>query len=75
MTVREFLLNKTKVKELYVVRDCGYIVMTTWIDCEDLFATNPVVDKMEVKSDSYGTIPILDHNGNTIEIDCHYIDV
>lgn len=75
MTVVEFLLKNTKVKELCVIRDSGYIVMTAWIDYEDLFAINSGIGKMMVKSDTWGTIPILNRDGNTIDVDCHYIDV
>lgn len=75
MTVREFLLKRTEVKELCVIRDSGYIVMTAWIDYEDLFATHPNYDQREVKSDSWGTIPIRNHNGKAVNVDCHYIDV
>lgn len=75
MTVREFLLKNTDVTELCVIRDSGYIVMTAWIDCEDLFAINDNIGKKMVKSDIWGTIPIRNHNGNTIDIDCHYIDI
>lgn len=75
MTVKEFLLKNTDVKELCVVRDSGYIVMTTWIDYEDLFAINNDIGKKIVKSDIWGTIPIRNHNGNTIDVDCHYIDI
>lgn len=75
MTVREFLLKNTKVKELCVIRDSGYIVMTAWIDYEDLFAINNDIGKKIVRSDTWGIIPILNHNGNTVNVDCHYIDV
>lgn len=75
MTVREFLLKKTDVRELCVVRDTGYIVMTAWIDCEDLFAINDNIGGKTVKSDSWGTIRIRTHEGNVVEIDCHYIDI
>lgn len=75
MTVKEFLLKHTNVKELCVVRDSGYIVMTAWIDYEDLFAINDNIGRKIVKSDSWGTIPILNQNGNVIDVGCHYIDV
>lgn len=75
MTVREFLLKHTEVHELCVVRDSGYIVMTAWIDYEDLFAINNDIGKKIVKSDDWGTISIRNHNGNTVDVDCHYIDI
>lgn len=75
MLVREFLLKHTEVNELCVVRDCGYIVMTAWIDYEDLFAINNDIGKKTVKSNEWGTISIRNHNGNKVDVDCHYIDV
>jgi len=75
MTVREFLLKHTEVNELCVVRDSGYIIMTAWIDCEDLFAINNDIGKKIVKSDIWGTIPILNQNGHIIDVGCHYIDI
>lgn len=75
MTVREFLLKHTEVRELCVVRDSGYIVMTAWIDYEDLFAINNDIGNKVVKSDTLGTITIRNHNGNTVDVDCHYIDI
>lgn len=75
MTVREFLLRHTDVEGLYVVRESGYIIMTAWIDYEDLFAINNDIGNKIVKSDIWGTIPIRNHGGNTIEVDCHYIDI
>lgn len=75
MTVREFLLHNTCVRELCVVRDSGYIVMTAWIDREDLFAINDNIGDRTVKSDTWGTIRIRNHEGNVVEVDCHYIDI
>lgn len=75
MTVREFLLKSTDVKELCVIRDSGYIVMTAWIDYEDLFAIDNHVGSKIVWSDTWGTIPIRNHDGTTVYVDCHYIDV
>lgn len=75
MTVREFLLKHTDAQELCVIRDYSYIVMTAWIDYEDLFAINNDIGKKMVKSDTWGTIPIRNHNGNTVYVDCHYIDI
>lgn len=75
MIVSEFLSKNTEVKELCVIRDSGYIIMTAWIDYEDLFVINDKIGNKIVKSDIWGTIPIRNHNGNTIEVDCHYIDI
>lgn len=75
MTVREFLRKHTDAKELCVIRDSGWIVMTAWIDYEDLFRIDNATGNAIVKSDEYGSIPIVNHNGKTIEVDCHYIDI
>lgn len=75
MTVREFLLKHTKVKELCVVRDSGYILMTACIDYEDLFVINNNIGSKIVKYDTWGTIPIRNRNGSRIDVDCHYIDI
>lgn len=37
MPVRDFLLTKTKVGDVVVLRDCGWFVGLTKIDHEDLF--------------------------------------
>lgn len=74
MTVREFLRKRTNVSELCVVKYAGYIVMTAWIDCEDLFALNDDIADKTVKSDTWGTIRIRNHEGNVVEVDCHYIN-
>lgn len=75
MTVREFCMKKTQVNELVVIRDCGWIVATAWIDYEDIFRLPEKTSQLEVISDSWGTIPILNQNGNVIDVGCHYIDV
>ena len=37
MKLSEFLLKKTQALELCVIRDCGWIVASYYIDHEDLF--------------------------------------
>ena len=74
MTVREFCLRKTQVGELCVIRDCGYIVATVWIDIEDLFRMDTEVANMKVKSDEWGTLSITTEHGDRLQIPCHYID-
>lgn len=75
MTVRDFLLEKTNVHELCVVRDSGYIIMTAWIDYEDLFAINSKVGERTVKSDEWGKIKIVTQHNDELEVPCHYIDI
>ena len=37
MTVKEFLLHRTKVGDVCVIADCGYDLVCAVIDHEDLF--------------------------------------
>lgn len=74
MTVREFCLKKTQVYELCVIRDSGWVVVTVWIDSEDLFAMNERIAKMEVKYDSWGMLKIVTEHGDENHVPCHYID-
>lgn len=77
MKLREFLRTKTRALELCVIRDSGWIVATCFIDHEDLFCRhldNELGD-MQVKSDKWDYLPIVNENGARIQIWCHYIDV
>lgn len=75
MKLREFLLKKTNVKELCVIRDSGWIVATCWIDYEDLFAIpNSLADNI-VKKDEWGYLSVVNENNAEIKIPCHYVDV
>lgn len=75
MKLREFLLKKTNVKELCVIRDSGYIVASCWIDYEDLFhIPHKLADKV-VKNDEWGYLSIVNENNVEIKIPCHYVDV
>ena len=75
MKLREFLLKKTNVKELCVIRDSGYIVAICWIDYEDLFyIPHKLADKV-VKNDEWDYLSIVNENNAEIKIPCHYIDV
>lgn len=75
MKLREFLLKKTNVKELCVIRDSGYIVASCWIDYEDLFyIPHKLADKL-VKNDEWGYLSIVNENNAEIKIPCHYVDV
>lgn len=75
MTVREFCRHKTQALELCVIRDSGWIVHSVWIDYEDIFVLSSKYENKEVIKDEWGTIPIVDKNGNKIDVPCHYIDV
>ena len=75
MKLREFLLKKTNVKELCIIREDGYIVASCWIDCEDLFyIPHKLADKV-VKNDEWDYLSIVNENNAEIKIPCHYVDV
>lgn len=77
MTLRDFLYHKTKVKELCVIREGGWIVASFWIDYEDLFGRylNPNLAKEQVKNDKWDYISIVNENNACIKIPCHYVDI
>lgn len=77
MKLIEFLLKKTQSGELVVIRDTGYIVTTTWIDIEDLFArslTHELSNKV-VRSDEWGELKVTTQHGDKVSYPCHYVDV
>ena len=77
VTLREFLLKKTKVTELCVIREHCWIIATAWIDYEDLFCRemNSRLLDMIVESDEWDYLPVVNENNAEIKIPCHYIDV
>lgn len=75
MTVREFCRHKTQALELCIIRESGWIVHSVWIDYEDIFVLSNQYENKEVIKDEWGTILIVDKNGNKIDVPCHYIDV
>lgn len=74
LTVREFCKTKTNATELCVIRDGGWCVGYAWIDYEDIFRLPESLTRQPVKSNEWGTLPIVDKDGNKIEIPVHYID-
>lgn len=74
MTVREFCLRNTRAHELVVIRDCGWIVATAWIDDEDIFRLLESVKNKTVIKNEWGKLSVVTEHGDTIEIPCHYID-
>lgn len=74
MTVREFFCKKTKVHELCVIRESGWVAATAWIDSEDLFTIHPSIANKEVLKDEWGNIEITTEHGDRIKVPCHYID-
>lgn len=75
ITVREFCYHKTKALELCVIRNAGWVEDCIYIDYEDLFVLSDKYADKEVKNVEWGTITIVDKDGNKMEIPCHYIDV
>lgn len=75
MKLYRFLLHETKVAELCVIRDSGWIVATCWIDGEDLFRIPPDIADREVKGNKWGYLEIVNENGAAIKVPCHYIDI
>lgn len=77
MTLSQFMLGRVRAHELCIIRDCGYIVATFWIDREDLFLRHmdQYLAYHEVKHHEWGEIPITKENEQTIKIPCHYIDI
>lgn len=74
MTVREFCMKQTQVKELVVIKDCGWIVSTAWIDYEDIFRLPEKTSQLEVISDEWGTLDVVTEHGDTVSVPCHYIN-
>lgn len=75
ITLRTFLREKTKARELCVIRECGWIVAACWIDYEDLFHIPPTMSDMIVKKDEWGYLDVVNENNACIKIPCHFVDV
>lgn len=75
MTLSDFCYGHTKVGELVVVRDAGYVVATAYIDAEDLFALNPQLAARQVAKDEWGRLEVTTEHGDRIAVPCHYVDL
>lgn len=75
MSVIEFLCKKTRVGELCVIRESGYIVATAYIDAEDIFRVHESLASSEVQKDSWGTLDIVNKSGREVTVPCHFVDV
>ena len=73
MTLIEFLHYHTKVGELCVIKNEGWIVTTCWIDNEDLFMIPETLRDKQVINERWGQLPIVNQQGVQIKIPCHYI--
>lgn len=74
MTVYEFCKHHTSAQELVLICD-PWPAQAVWIDDEDLFCVHPDLADKEVKSDTWGTLPIADNSGVSIVVPCHYVYV
>lgn len=75
MTVIEYCLEKTDVRELVIIRSGGYERRVAYIDCEDLFRRPPDYAHADVIDFSYGHINVLDHQGAYVSVPCTYLDI
>lgn len=77
ITLIKFLKTKTNAKELCVITESGWIVATFWIDYEDLFCgyVNNNLAQMEIKSDKWDYLSIVNENNATIKIPAHFINL
>ena len=75
MQLNDFLMYRTQVGELCVVRDAGWICACAYIDHEDLFAVPERLAEREVKGDVWGTIDVVRELGQKASVPCHYVDV
>ena len=77
LTLKDFLMNRTGVLELCIIREDGWRTGAVWIDNEDLWKrsmSSYMLDKI-VKKDEWGVIQILGSSGLPTTVPCHYIDV
>ena len=75
ITCNEFCRRKTLAHQLCVIRDCGWIVETVWIDHEDLFRISEKSRNAEVVGWEFGKLPVVSEVGQTVQIPCLYIDI
>ena len=75
MTVQHFCLHNTQVGELCIIRDCGYIIESVWIDIEDIFSISEYCKNKEVEHDEWGYLYITNENGTKTKVQVHYIDI
>lgn len=75
MTVIEYCLEKTDVRELVIIRSGGYERCVVYIDCEDLFRLPSDYAHADVIDFSYGHTKVLDHQGAYVSVPCTYLDI
>lgn len=75
VTLQEFCLRRTRVGELVVVRDAGYVIASAYIDAEDLFFLPPSLSACQVSSDKWGELRVATEHGDEVGVPCHYVDI
>lgn len=75
MTVIEYCLEKTDVRELVIIRSGWYERCVAYIDCEDLFRLPSDYAHADVIDFSYGHTKVLDHQGAYVSVPCTYLDI
>ena len=77
ITLKEFLLHRTRALQLCTIRSGGWVEGATWIDYEDLFIHSLDRDTLDKKVESYemGTLKVLDADGNKVDVPCMHIDL
>lgn len=75
MTLTDFLLHATKIGELCVIRDQGYIIACAYIDHEDLFMLPATIAASKVVSDKWGTLNVTHEDGSATLTPCHFVNI
>ena len=77
INLRDFLLKKTRNRELCVITEDGWIVACAFIDHEDLFLSSipERLKSMPVKRDQWALLPLYSPDRVDQAPMVHYIDV
>ena len=78
ISLYDFLIYHTKVKELCVIRLKGYIQYIVQIDHEDTFIhsiPNDILHNYVVESDEWSEICLIDENEKVSSVPCHNINI
>lgn len=77
MNLREFLLTKTRARELCIITDYGYVIGATYIDHEDLFinSLNPRILNEKVNSDSWNKFTFINNDRKAQTVLAHFIEI
>lgn len=76
LTVLDFLLHKTQVGELCIIRDRGWISQAVYIDHEDLCVlVTPQYSTRTVMADSFENMVFTRDDGYKQTMQVHMIDI